>query len=181
MAFKKQVKIKDFFFEEYISEDEIGQCISRLAQKIQEDYQDKEPLFIVVLNGAFIFAADLLRAISVNCETSFVKLKSYDGFTSTERVEQLIGLETSIQGRDVIIVEDIIDTGHTLNQFLPVINAQNPRSIKLVTLLFKTAAFMYDYKIDYVGMEVEDRFVIGYGLDYDDHGRNLKAIYKKVD
>jgi len=181
MDSKKQINIKDFFFEEYISEMEIAQAIDRLADQIDKDYKDKEPLFIVVLNGAFIFAADLLRAIPSNCEASFVKLKSYDGFKSTEHVEQLLGLETDIAGRDVIIVEDIIDTGNTLKQFMPLIRAQNVKSLRLATLLFKASAFKHDYPIDYIGLEIEDRFVIGYGLDYADHGRNLKAIYKKVD
>lgn len=181
MASKKQIKIKDFFFEEYISEDQITTVIQRLADQIEHDYKHQNPLFIIVLNGAFIFAADLLREIPSNCEASFVKLKSYDGFKSTEQVEQLLGLETDIEGRDVIIVEDIIDTGNTLHQFIPIIKAQNPRSIRITTLLFKASAFKHDYSIDYIGLEVEDRFVIGYGLDYDDHGRNLRSIYKKVD
>jgi hypoxanthine phosphoribosyltransferase len=181
MASSKRVTFKEFSFEEYLDEPTILTAVAKIAAQIAEDYRDKNPLFIVVLNGAYVFAADLLREIPFNCETSFIKLKSYSGFKSTEKVEQLLGLENDISGRDIILIEDIIDTGNTLNKFLPVVREHNVASVRLATLLFKASAFKHSYLIDYIGIEIPDDFVIGYGLDYDDHGRNLRSIYRKVD
>jgi len=172
------VKAGDLFFEPYLGEKEILTKVKEMGNALSEKYKEKNPVFLVVLNGAFIFAADLLRNIDFHCETSFVKLKSYDGLTSTGKSETLLGLETDISNRDVIVIEDIIDTGNTVFQFMAELKSLNPKSIALVSLLFKKEAFNYDYPIDHIGFTIPDRFVIGYGLDYNDMGRNLKSIYQ---
>lgn len=175
----KEVAFGDFRFSEFIPKEQIDKIVTHLAQKISQDYKEKNPLFIVVLNGAFVFAADLLRAIEIDCQTSFVKLKSYDGLSSTGQVEKVLGLEIDIAGRHVVIVEDIIDTGNTLNAFLEDLKKYKTKSLSLVTLLFKPHAFKHTYPINYVGLEIPDQFVIGYGMDYNDQGRNLSSIYQK--
>ncbi len=177
----KLVEFGDLKFEPYIDKDSIQSIVEQMAQTIYDDFKEKSPLFIIVLNGAFVFAADLLRKIPFDCESTFVKLKSYQGLESSGNIEKLLGLELDVKDRDIIVIEDIIDTGNTLNEFLKVLTASGAASIKLASLLFKREAFLHNYKIDYIGSSIEDKFVIGYGLDYDNQGRNLNSIYKKVD
>ena len=175
---KEIVKAGDLLFEPYLTEEEILTRVAQMGKTLTEVYKGKDPIFLVVLNGAFIFAADLLRNIDFHCETSFVKLKSYDGLTSTGKSETLLGLELDVTDRHIIVIEDIIDTGNTLFQFVKELRMLKPKSVSLASLLFKKEAFNYDYPIDYIGFTIPDRFVIGYGLDYNDLGRNLKSIYQ---
>jgi hypoxanthine phosphoribosyltransferase len=174
------LKVHDKEFIPFISAGEIDKEISRMAQKINKDYEGKKPLFIAILNGAFIFAADLFKKINVEAEICFIKLASYKGVKSTGKVITAIGLDTEIYNRDVIIVEDIVDTGKTLSQFLPTLEHQHPASLKIAALLHKPSATVHELKIDYLCFTIPDKFVLGYGLDYDGLGRNIKEIYQLV-
>lgn len=174
---KEEVKLGDKTFVPYLSGETIGTAVKGVADKINTDYRGKNPLFLVVLNGAFLFAADLLRSIDVDCEVSFVKFSSYEGISTTGKVKELIGLNESLEGRDVIIVEDIVDTGTTIVQMMADLDQRHTASVKIATLLFKPEAYKKDIKIDYVGLEIPNAFIVGYGLDYDGLGRNLKDIY----
>jgi hypoxanthine phosphoribosyltransferase len=177
----KMIRVHDKYFEPFISNDEIQMAIDRLAVRINEDIKGKNPLFLVVLNGAFIFAADLFRRITTDCQVSFVKLSSYVGTQSTNTVRELIGLDEVLHGRTVIIVEDIIDTGITMAETIAKLKKLEAAEVKLATLLFKPDAFQKDFHIDYIGMKIPNDFIVGYGLDYDGHGRNLPDIYKIVE
>ncbi len=174
------IKVHDKEFTPYLTSKEIEEQISRMAAEINRDYVGKKPLFIAVLNGAFIFAADLFRQINVEAEIAFIKLASYKGVKSTGKVITAIGLDTDIYGREVIIVEDIVDTGKTLFQFLPQLEHQHPASLKIASLLHKPDAMIHPIKIDYLGFTIPNKFVVGYGLDYDGLGRNIKEIYQLV-
>lgn len=174
------IKVHDKEFEPYLTCDEINQQVSRVAAEINRDYAGKNPLFIAILNGAFIFAADLFKKIDVEAEICFIKLASYKGVKSTGQVITAIGLDVEVIGRDVLIVEDIVDTGKTLSQFLPQIERQRPSSLKIVSLLHKPEAMVHPLKIDYLGFTIPNKFVLGYGLDYDGLGRNIKEIYQLV-
>ncbi len=171
------IKIKDLSFKPYISEQELQQSIKIVAQKINLEYQGKSPLFLGVLNGSFMFMGDLMKSIDLECLISFVKLASYEGTESKGTVNQLIGLNESLEGRDVIIVEDIVDTGNTLEKLYQIIEEKNPKSLKIATLLYKPEAYKKDFNIDFVAKEIPNNFVVGYGLDYDGYGRNLPSIY----
>jgi hypoxanthine phosphoribosyltransferase len=171
------VLIHDKTFVPFIPEARIKERIAELAQQINEEYIGKYPLILGVLNGSFIFAADLFRALTVEAEISFIKLASYHGTSSTGHVVTAIGLEESLQHRHVIIVEDIIDTGRTLSFFMPEVYDRQPASVKIATLLTKPEALKYDVKADYVAFEIAEKFVVGYGLDYDGLGRNLRDIH----
>jgi hypoxanthine phosphoribosyltransferase len=171
------IKIKDLSFKPYISEQELQQSIKIVAQKINHEYQGKSPLFLGVLNGSFMFMGDLMKSIELECLVSFVKLASYEGTESKGTVNQLIGLNESLEGRDVIIVEDIVDTGNTLEKLYQIIEEKNPKSLKIATLLYKPEAYKKDFNIDFVAKEIPNNFVVGYGLDYDGYGRNLPSIY----
>jgi len=171
------IQLYDKSFEPHISGTDILKQVERVSLEIAEDYKDKNPIFIVVLNGAFMFASDLMKAYPFNCEVSFVKLASYDGTASSEKVKQLIGLNHSIEGRDIVIVEDIVDTGITMSDLLADLEERKPASIKIATLFFKPKAFQKDYDVHYIGFEIGNEFIVGYGLDYDQLGRNLKDIY----
>lgn len=174
----KQVKLKDKEFKVSIPAEKIQSAIAEMAKKINKDYSDKNiPLFISILNGSFMFTADLFKHLDFVCEVTFLKLTSYKGTSSTGTVRQLIGVNESIEGRDVIILEDIVDTGITIEQILEQLKSFEPASIKVATMLFKPTAYQKDLKIDYIGMEIPDDFVVGYGLDYDGLGRNLPDIY----
>ncbi len=168
--------ILDKHFIPFISKEELSEKVSMIAKSINEDYLGKQPLFIAILNGSFIFASDLFKQITVPAEMSFVKLSSYNGTASTGSVVTAIGLESTLLNRDVIIIEDIVDTGKTLSDFLPQLLKQNPSSIKICTLLHKKVCTKYPVPIDYLGFEIPDRFVIGYGLDYNGFGRNINEI-----
>jgi len=178
---QNKIKVLDKEFKISIPAATIDAAVTNIADKINIDYKGQNPLFLIVLNGAFMFASDLLKKINIDCEITFVKLSSYSGTTSTHIVRELIGLDESLEGRDIIIVEDIIDTGITMGNTIPKLHHLKAKDVKIATLLFKPKAFQKDYKIDYVGLEIENDFIVGYGLDYDGYGRNLADIYKIVE
>ncbi len=175
------VKVHDKYFAPYLSGQEIAVKVNALAAQINEDYKNKKPLLIAVLNGSFIFAADLVKQLTIPVEISFIKLASYQGTKSTGKIITAIGLDTSISGRDVIIIEDIIDTGKTLHQFLPQLQSHQPSSLKIAALLHKPGATIFPISINYKCFTIPNKFVVGYGLDYDGLGRNLPAIYQLQD
>ena len=174
----KEKKIEAYVFEEFISAEEIKDRIEVIACELRQRYADKNPTFLVILNGAFIFCSDLMRAYGEDCTVSFVKLSSYDGMKSTQKVKVDLGINADIKGKDVIIVEDIIDTGTTLNKFLDDVNFEEPRSVALVSLVVKRDAMKFDIPIDYYGFNIPNDFVIGYGLDYNEYGRELSSLYR---
>ncbi len=176
-----RIRVHDKTFEIFIPAAKIQDTIAQMGQKINSDLEGKDPLFLVVLNGAFMFAADLLKHIKTPCDISFVKLSSYIGTQTTSTVRELIGLDEVLNGRTVVIVEDIIDTGITMAETMNKLKKLNAREVKLATLLFKPNAFEKDYHIDYVGLEIPNDFIVGYGLDYDGHGRNYPDIYKIIE
>jgi len=175
-----RLTVHDKEFVPYINEKQIEEQVDRVATEINKDYLGKKPLFIAILNGAFVFAADLFKKINVDAEICFIKLASYKGVKSTGKVITAIGLDAEIYNRDVIIVEDIVDTGKTLSQFLPTLEHQHPASLKIAALLHKPSATIHEINIDYLGFTIPDKFVLGYGLDYDGLGRNIKEIYQLV-
>ena len=175
------VTLKDKSFSLNISSGEIQKTVDRLADELNRDVKDSVPLFLVILNGSFMFAADLLKRIEFPCEISFVKLSSYSGDHTTGQVKKLIGLNEVIKGRDVIILEDIIDSGITMSHLFEQLECLSPASVKIVSFLFKPQAFQKDFKIDYIGISIPNDFIVGYGLDYDGLGRNLKDIYKVIE
>jgi hypoxanthine phosphoribosyltransferase len=174
------VTVHDKQFKPYIVAEKIIDRVGQMSIELSKQYEEKNPLFLGILNGSFIFAADLFRNLSIPAEISFVKLASYSGIRSTGNVTTLIGLEESLTGRHVIIVEDIIDTGRTLSNLIPNLETFKPASVAISTLLLKPKALIHPIDVDYVGFEVPNDFLLGYGLDYDGHGRNLKDIYKLV-
>ncbi|MBR0195346.1 MAG: hypoxanthine phosphoribosyltransferase [Paludibacteraceae bacterium] len=169
-----------YHFEEWLTPDAIAKDVQQVADRISTDYQDKEPLFVVVLNGAFVFAADLIRALkNVRCEVTFIRVSSYWGMSSTGKLEFIVPLQQVVDNRHVIIVEDIVDTGLTIHQLKAHLRGLGASSISVATMLYKPNKLEYDdAKPDYVGHEITDEFVIGYGLDFDGFVRNLDAIYK---
>ncbi len=167
-------------FEPYLTTETIQKRVQELAQQINQDYAGKRPLFVSILNGSFMFTSDLFKYLEVEAEVCFIKLSSYKGTQSTGKVITAIGLDDDLFGRDVILLEDIVDTGKTLHNFLPRLVHQQPKSLKLATLLHKPEATEYPLTLDYVGFEIPNKFVLGYGLDYDGLGRNLKEIYQLV-
>lgn len=172
------IKLHDLTFEPYMDAETIQQQVKELGARLTKDFKDKRPLFLAVLNGAFIFAADLVRACEMEHEISFIKLSSYEGTESSGKVITQLGLQEDVKNRDVILVEDIVDTGTTLYHYLPTLEKLNPKSISIVTLLQKPSALRFPLTVDYVGFEIPNKFVIGYGLDYNGIGRNLKDIYQ---
>lgn len=172
------IKLYDKQFKDYISAREIEHVVERLAAQINRDYAGKNPLFIAILNGCFMFASDLMKKIELDCEISFIKVSSYDGVSSTGEVAELIGLTQDLTNRDVILLEDIIDTGLTLEKVLNSLESKEIGSISIATLLFKPSIFNKNYPIQYVGKNIPNKFVVGYGLDYNQSGRNLKEIYQ---
>ena len=172
------IKVHDKEFETYLSSKSIQLRVKEMADAINKDYSGKKPLFIAILNGSFMFAADLFRHLTINAELCFIKLASYKGMKSSGKVVTSIGLEEDIFGKDVVIVEDIVDTGKTLQRFLPKLIHQQPKSLKIAALLHKPDATEFPLKLDYVGFTIPNKFVVGYGLDYDGLGRNLKEIYQ---
>ncbi len=174
------IKVHDKSFETYLSEEVIQKRVKEIAAAINTEYAGKKPLFIAILNGSFMFASDLFKQLSVEAEICFIKLASYKGMKSSGKVVTSIGLEEDLFGKDVIIVEDIVDTGKTLHKFLPKLVHQQPKSMKIATLLHKSEATEHPLVLDYVGFDIPNKFVVGYGLDYDGMGRNLKEIYQLV-
>ena len=175
------IKVRDKEFSLFLSAEEIEKGVEIVAEMINQDMEGQNPLFLCVLNGAFIFASDLLRKVTVDCEISFVKLSSYVGTTTTNTVRELIGLDQVLSGRTVVIVEDIIDTGITMAYTLEKLRKLGASDVRIATLLFKPEAFKKNYAIDYVGIVIPNDFIVGYGLDYDGHGRNYPDIYKIID
>nr|WP_314472670.1 adenylate kinase [uncultured Capnocytophaga sp.] len=172
------IKIHDKTFEPYVSAEQLNQIAERMASEVYQDLQESCPVFIAVLNGSFMFAADFVRHYKGECEISFVKMASYEGTQSTGKIHQLIGLSTPVEGRDVVILEDIIDTGNTLEEIYRLFENQKVKSFRIATLFFKPDAYKKDLKIDYVGKPIPNRFIVGYGLDFDEIGRNLPQVYQ---
>ena len=175
------VKIKDKTFKTFIPEQEILTRVKAVADKINADMAGKKPLLLAVLNGSFMFAADLMRYITIPCEISFVKLASYEGTTSTGKVKEVIGLNEDICGREVIIVEDIVDTGKTMERMMDTLGTRSPAALHICTLLLKPDKLKIPLNIEYAAMEIPNDFIVGYGLDYDQEGRNLRDIYTLVE
>ena len=176
-----QIRIRDREFKLYISNEKITSVIKDMAEKMRPDLQGKDPLFVCVLNGVFMFAAELIKSINlIESEITFVKMASYKGTHSTGIIRQLIGLNENIVGRTVIVVEDIVDSGSTIENIINQLKEMHPGEIKIAALLLKPDALVKEVKIDYVGMEIPNDFIVGFGLDYDGYGRNLKDIYSVV-
>ncbi len=173
-----RVSLHDLHFIPLISEERVLERVQAIGAELTERYVDKNPLFISILSGAFVFASDLMRAFHGNCEVGFVKLASYSGTQSTGTVQTVMGLEKDLRGRHVIVVEDIVDTGRTLHFFLQYLQERSPASVCTVTFLRKPDAAEFPVPVDYVGFDIDDRFVVGYGLDYEGLGRNLAAVYQ---
>ena len=176
----RSIEEQGYHFEEWLTPAQIAADVQEVADQISADYHDKEPLFVVVLNGAFVFASDLIRALKgLRCEVMFIRVSSYWGMSSTGKLEFIVPLQQVVENRDVIIVEDIVDTGLTIHQLKAHMRAQGASSTKVATMLFKPNKLEYDdAKPDYIGRELTDEFVIGYGLDFDGFQRNLDAVYK---
>jgi len=174
------VKIKDKTFKTSFTEDEIKKRIKEVAARISKDMEGKNPLFIGVLNGSFIFAADLMREVTIPCEISFVKLASYQGTTSTGKIKEVLGINEDLTGRHLVIVEDIVDTGQTMKQMIESLGTRNPASVHICTLFVKPDKLLEPIDIEYACFSIPNDFIVGYGLDYDQQGRNLKEIYTLV-
>lgn len=174
------IQIKDKSFTTFITEDKILKEVSRVADEINRDLAGTEPLFLSVLNGSFMFTADLMKRINIPCEISFVKLASYQGTSSTGKIKELVGLNENIEGRTVVIVEDIVDTGFTMKGLVETLRSKNPKDIRIATLLVKPDKLQVKLDIDYVAMNIPNDFIVGYGLDYDGKGRNYRDIYTVV-
>jgi hypoxanthine phosphoribosyltransferase len=174
------IRVHDKEFDLYIPQDQIERAIKKVADNINRDMAGKNPLFLVVLNGAFMFAAELFKSLELECEVSFVKLSSYSGTQSTNVVRELIGLDQPVAGRNIVLVEDIVDSGLTLNYTIDKLKKLEAKSVTIATMLFKPKAFRYNYEVEYVGIEIPNDFIIGYGLDYNEHARNLPDIYKVI-
>lgn len=174
------IEIKDKKFSLFISEAQIQIAVSKVAEAINCDLAGKNPLFICVLNGAFMFMGDLMKAVNIPCEITFVKLSSYSGLQTTGNIKEIIGLNENIEGRNVVVVEDIVDTGITMEQILSSLRTKGANEIRIATFLQKPDALQRDIQIDYVAIKIPNDFIVGYGLDYDGYGRNMKDIYTVV-
>ena len=171
------VKIKDKTFETSISAEEIAKRVKELGQQLSKDFEGKNPLFLAVLNGSFIFAADLMREITIPCEISFVKLASYQGTTSTGKIKEVVGINEDLSGRTVVIVEDIVESGLTMKRMIETLGTRNPASVHICTLFVKKEKLQVDLDIEYAAFSIPNAFIVGYGLDYDQQGRHLKEVY----
>lgn len=172
------MKIKDLTFRQYINKSQIQQKVRELSAQIENDYRERAPVFLPILNGSFMFAADLLKGISIPCRVSFVKISSYVGTATSGQLKSLIGIEESLFNQDIIIVEDIVDTGLTLAKIVDELKSLGTKSVEVVALLRKQQAREKGIAVKYTGFEIDNDFVVGYGLDYDGLGRNLKEIYR---
>lgn len=175
------IQVHDKIFEPYLSAEEIIEKVSAIASRLNKDYEGKRPLFIAILNGAFMFASDLFKQITIDAEICFIKLASYKGTKSSGQVITAIGLDIDLFNRHLVIIEDIVDTGKTLNVFLPQLKNQQPASLKIAALLHKPESIIFPLEIEYLGFSIPNKFVVGYGLDYDGLGRNIAEIYKLAD
>lgn len=174
------IKLHDLHFKPFISAKEINSIVCSLAEQVGKDCKEETPLFIGILNGSFMFAADFVRAYKGDCEISFVKLASYQGTSSTEKVRKLVGINEDLEGRTVVILEDIIDTGNTLQEIYEIFKDKKLKQLKVATLFFKPDVFKKELPIDYIGKSIPDKFIVGYGLDYNGLGRNNPAIYQRT-
>lgn len=172
------IKVHDLYFEKFIPHEKIQKRVQAIGVSLTRTFREKNPLFVGVLNGGFIFTADLVRTCPIPCETTFIKVASYDGLHSTGKITTQLDFQVDIQDRHLILVEDIVDSGTTLHQLLPTIHAKNPASLSLISLLVKPTALKYDLPLNHIGFEIPDKFVIGYGMDYREQGRNLLDIYQ---
>lgn len=178
---KNPIKVEDLYFETSINAETINQQIARIAERINKDLADKNPIFLGILNGAFMFASDLFKKIKIPCQITFLKLASYNGTKTSGTVKQLIGINQDLKDRTVVVLEDIVDTGITLDTIIRQLNGYEPKEILVATLLHKPDALEKDVKLDYVGFKIPNNFVLGYGLDYNGYGRNLPEIYTRVE
>ncbi len=174
---ENKIKLHDKTFRVLIPAEEIDKAVTRVAEQLNERYEGRTPIFLGVLSGSFLFLADLVRKVNFENQLAFVKISSYNGTESTGNVKQLIGVDFDIEGRDIIIVEDIVETGHSMNYLLDYLSKKNPASVSICTLFFKPEKFLYEYNIDYTALSIGNEFIVGYGLDYNQLGRNLKDIY----
>lgn len=171
------IQVLDKKFKPYIKADEVAGIVNRLASRLSDDYRDRSPLMIPILNGTIFFAADLLRAMDIDCEVSFVKMSSYDGIQTSGQVKELIGFTEKVTGRDIVLIEDVVETGISMDYTLKQLWALKPASVRICTLVFKPNMFQKNFKIDYIGREIGDAFIVGYGFDYNGYGRTYKDIY----
>ncbi len=172
------ISVGDLRFKPYISAEDIKLKVDEMAQQIREEFEGTKPVFLAILNGSFVFAADLLRATNIESEITFIKLASYQGTQSTGQVDTLIGLDADLEDRHIIIVEDIVDSGKTLSEFIPELHKFRPKSVTIASLLLKSEELRYPIDVKFVGFDIPPKFVVGYGLDYDGYGRELAAIYQ---
>jgi hypoxanthine phosphoribosyltransferase len=172
------IQLHDKHFVPFITAKEIAFAIDKMVAEVAADFADETPVFIGVLNGSFMVVSDFMKAYTNPCEVSFIKMASYEGTSSTEQVKQLIGINEDLSGRSVVIIEDIVDTGNTLVELQELFKKQNIKQLKIATLFFKPEAYKKDIKIDYVGIRIPNKFIVGFGLDYDGLGRNLKEVYQ---
>ena len=172
-----KITLNDKSFRVLIPAEDIDKAVSRVAEQLNERYEGRTPIFLGVLSGSFHFLSDLVRKVDFESQVTFVKLSSYNGTESTGNVTQQLGIDIDIEGRDIIIVEDIVETGHSMSYLLDYLKAKRPASVAICTLFFKPDKFLYNYKIDYTALSIGNEFIVGYGLDYNQLGRNLKDIY----
>ena len=173
-----EIQLHDKHFVPFISADELDWAIAKMANQISKDFQDEVPVFVGVLNGAFMVVSDFMKHYKNPCELSFIKMASYDGMETTHEVKQLIGLNQDLTGRSVVVIEDIVDTGNTIEELHKLFADKNLKQLKFATLCLKPEAYKKDIKIDYIGIEIENKFIVGFGLDYDGLGRNLSEVYQ---
>lgn len=173
------IKLHDLEFEVFISEEEITKAINNISDQLNTKYSGKNPVFLGILNGAFMFASEIIKRFQGDCEVSFVKMGSYEGTETTGKVNTLLGLNQDLKGRQVILLEDIVDTGNTLVRIDEILNAAEVESYEVVTLFFKPEAYKKNIPVQLIGMEIPNKFIVGYGLDYDGLGRNLTQVYKR--
>ena len=176
----KRIQLKGKEFEIFLTEDIILKEVARVAKQLNDDYKDKDPLFVCVLNGAFMFAAELVGRFDSDCELTFIRIQSYEGIKRGESIREIQSMIENVQNRHVIIVEDIIDTGHTMHYLINKLKEQNPATVRIATLLFKPDALQLPVQPDYVAKTIPNDFIVGFGLDFNGHGRNLRNIYKVV-
>ena len=172
------IQLHDKHFVPFIAAEEIDFALANIAKQMDDDFFDEVPVFVGVLNGAFMVMSDLMKHYRGMCEVSFVKMASYDGMETTNKVKQLIGINQNLEGRTVVIIEDIVDTGNTIEELKTIFKEKKVKHFKIATLFFKPEAYKKDIKIDYVGIRIPNKFIVGYGLDYDGLGRNLKDVYQ---
>lgn len=175
------VQVKDKKFTLYISEEQIKARVKEVATQMDNDLKDKNPLFLVILNGSFIFAADLLRDLNFPCEITFVRVSSYEGTSTTGQVKQLLGLKENVEGRTVVIVEDIIESGYTMQEILRILDEKHPKEVLITSLFMKPGCLRVPIDVHYRCFDIEDNFIVGYGLDYNQEGRNLPHIYQVIE